>query len=105
MANGYDQNFVLKTTAGDASKVAELYDPKSGRAMEVYTDLPGMQLYAGNFLKTTTSKSGYAYGRGDGVCFESQYFPNSCNIPSFPYKPLKADEEFNSITVYKFINK
>jgi aldose 1-epimerase len=102
-AGGFDQNFVLKTKAGDATLVATLRDPKSGRKMEVYTDLPGIQLYTGNFLKAENTKGGRSYKRGDGVCFESQYFPNSCNVPAFPYKPLKADEEFNSITVYKFI--
>ncbi|MBP5184902.1 MAG: galactose mutarotase [Lachnospiraceae bacterium] len=104
-ANGFDQNYALKTKAGDATLVATLRDPKSGRKMEVYTDLPGIQLYAGNFLNATGAKGGRSYKRGEGVCFETQYFPNSCNVKAFPYKPLKADEEFNSITVYKFVNE
>ncbi len=104
-AGGFDQNYALKTTPGDATLVATLKDPASGRKMEVYTDLPGIQFYAGNFLDTKNGKGGHDYGRREGVCFESQFFPNSCNIPAFPWKPLKADEEFNSITVYKFISE
>ena len=105
IAGGYDQNFVLKTQPEDATFVATLRDPKSGRKMEVYTDLPGIQMYTGNFLSTTTGKGGRPYTKNEGVCFETQYYPNACNIPSFPFKPIKADEEYNTITVYKFTNK
>lgn len=103
-ASGYDHCFVLKTNPEEAEKVAELYDEKSGRLMEVFTDLPGIQIYAANFLNVEKGKGkgGCAYKPRDGVCFETEFYPSAVNIPEFNYKPVEADEEFNSITVYKF---
>ena len=101
-AHGYDQNFVLNTKRGEASLAAELYDEPSGRLMEVFTDLPGLQFYAGNFIAPETGKGGHVYQKREGVCFESQFYPNACNTPSFPFEILKADEEFETVTVYKF---
>lgn len=103
MAGGYDHNYVLNTTRDEIEKVAELYDPKSGRLMEVFTDLPGVQLYTGNFITNgTKGKAGAIYGQNSGVCFETQFYPNSCNIPSFPSPIVKANEEFETVTIYKF---
>jgi len=106
-ANGFDQNYVLKTSRDEAKKVAEMYDEASGRLMEVYTDLPGLQFYAGNFLSSDEGKGkgGCTYHPRDGVCFESQFAPNAINIPAFNFKTIQPDEEFNSITVYKFLVK
>ena len=102
-AGGYDHNYVLKTQREEPSLVAELIDEASGRKMEVYTDLPGMQFYAGNFIKNgIVGKGGCTYGKRDGVCFESQFYPNSCNTPDFPSSTLKAGEEFSSATIYRF---
>jgi aldose 1-epimerase len=106
IAGGYDHNYVLDISGCEVEKVAELIDDKSGRKMEVYTDLPGMQLYTANFLNPVkNSKGGVVYKKRDGVCFETQYFPNSCNIPSFPSCVLKAGKEFDSVTIYKFSHK
>ena len=103
IAGGYDHNYVLDTNGTQVEKVAELVDEKSGRKMEVFTDLPGMQLYTGNFLTpVNNSKGGAVYNKRDGVCFETQFFPNSCNISSFPSCMLKAGKEFDSVTIYKF---
>lgn len=103
MGGGYDHNYALNTTGEEAEYVAELYDKKSGRVMEVYTDLPGMQLYSGNFIRDgLKGKGGCTYGKRHGVCFETQYFPNAMNIPSFKSPVVKAYEEVESMTVYKF---
>jgi len=103
MGGGYDHNYVLNTTGEEAEYVAELYDKKSGRVMEVYTDLPGMQLYTGNFIVDgLKGKGGCTYGKRHGVCFETQYFPNAMNIDSFKSPVVKAYEEVESMTVYKF---
>ncbi len=103
VAGGYDHNYVLNTTREEASLVAKLWDPKSGRCMEVFTDLPGMQLYTGNFLDgVLKGKKGAAYSKQSGVCFESQFYPNSCNIKSFPDSTLPRGKEFESVTIYKF---
>ncbi len=102
IAGGYDHNYVLDKEKGMLEKVAELSEEKSGRIMEVYTDLPGMQLYTGNFIEREEGKEGMVYKKRDGVCFETQYFPNSVNVPEFEPCILKAGEEFESTTIYKF---
>lgn len=105
-AGGYDHNFVLDISGNEVEKVAELVDEKSGRRMEVFTDLPGMQLYTSNMLKPVKNgKDGATYQKWAGVCFESQYFPDACNIKSFPSTVLKAGKEFDSVTIYKFSSK
>ncbi|HWT75400.1 MAG TPA: aldose epimerase family protein [Mobilitalea sp.] len=105
IAGGYDHNYILDIRGTEVEKVAEIIDDKSGRRMEVFTDLPGMQLYTGNFLTPQkNSKGGALYDKRSGVCFETQFFPNSCNIPSFPSCLLKAGKEFDSVTIYKFSN-
>ena len=102
---GYDHNYVLDIIPGEIDKVAELIDEKSGRRMEVFTDKPGMQLYTANMLDPVEHcKGGVPYGRRSGVCFETQYYPNSCNIPTFPSCVLRAGEHYNYTTVYKFSN-
>ena len=65
-------------------------------------DLPGMQLYTGNFIVKEEGKEGAEYTKRNGVCFETQYFPNSINIPSFESCVLKAGDTFTSTTIYKF---
>ncbi len=108
IAGGYDHNYVLDLDIEDDEMelVASLYDPKSGRKMEVYTDLPGMQLYTGNFINPdgdpNKGKGGATYGKRAGVCFETQFYPNSCNIPSFPTSIFQAGEAYDFCTVYSF---
>jgi aldose 1-epimerase len=103
LAGGYDHNFVLDISGTQVEKVAELIDDKTGRKMEVFTDLPGIQLYTGNMLSPVkNSKDGAVYEKRYGVCFESQFFPNSINTENFPSSMLKAGKEFDSVTIYKF---
>ena len=101
--NGYDHNWILNT-AGDISKCfATLYDPNSGIQMEMYTDQPGMQFYAGNFLDGSfIGKGGVAYPRRSALCFETQHYPDSPNHPEWPSTVLRPGEQYLTTTVYKF---
>lgn len=103
IAGGYDHNYALDIEGDKVEKVAELSEVSTGRVMEVYTDLPGMQLYTGNFIEKEDGKEGNVYTKRTGVCFETQFFPNSCNVPSFKSCVIKAGEEFTSTTIYKFV--
>ena len=103
---GFDHNWVLKTKKGELSLVASLLDEKSGRYMEVSTDLPGIQFYTGNFLDgTLVGKEGAKYIKRSGLCFETQYYPNAINVPSFEQPVTKAGETYHTVTVYKFSTK
>lgn len=105
IGEGYDHNYVLDINGTEVEKVAELVEEKSGRRMEVFTDMPGMQFYTGNYLyPLKNTKDQATYNRCQGVCFETQFFPNSCNTPTFPSCLLKAGKEFDSVTIYKFSN-
>ena len=83
-AGGYDHNWVLDEWDGTLRRIAVLKVPVSGRYMEVYTTLPGVQFYAGNFITEQTGKDGVVYGPRAGLCLETQYFPDSANQPDFP---------------------
>jgi aldose 1-epimerase len=103
LGGGYDHNFVLDCSGTQVEKVAELVEENSGRKMEVFTDLPGIQLYTANMLNPVKNgKGGNAYGKRQGVCFETQFFPNAVNTKNFPSCVLKAGKEFDSVTIYKF---
>ena len=105
LAKGYDHNFALDIAEGTVSLAASLYDPASGRKMEVYTDLPGMQLYCGNYIHSgEIGKGSFRYEPRYGVCFETQYFPNAINLPSFSQPVAKAGEDKKTTTIYKFFN-
>ncbi len=103
---GYDHNWVLNTN-GDLKKVAaELYDPQSGRVMQVFTTKPGIQFYSGNFLNDNLiGKDNAVYRKRAGLCLETQFFPNAMKHKHFPSPVLKAGEEYHYITIYKFLNK
>lgn len=104
LGNGYDHNWVLNGTSGDFRKVAVLVDDRSGMTMEVHTDLPGIQFYTGNFLDgSLKGKDGCTYEKRAGVCFETQYYPDSVNHMNFPSPILKAGEEYNTTTVFCFV--
>ena len=82
---------------------ALLYDPGSGRRMDVYTDLPGMQFYSGNGLKNTCpGKDGADYLPRTGVCFETQYYPDAVNKEDWKKPVFKAGEACRSHTIYQF---
>ena len=99
---GYDHNWVLDS-AGKMAEAAEVYEPTSGRVMQVLTDQPGVQFYTGNFLDgTITGKDGKVYGKRAALCLETQHFPDSPNHPKFPSSELKAGGKFHSVTVFRF---
>ena len=100
---GYDHNFVLNGDAASCGLAARIYDPDSGRMMEVYTTEPGVQFYTGNFLDgTITGKGGKVYVKHYGFCLETQHFPDSPNQPNFPSTVLRPGEEYHEMTVHRF---
>ena len=101
---GYDHNYVINGGGQDKLvKAATLRDPKSGRVMECWTTQPGVQLYTGNFLDgSLTGIGGTKYVKNDGVCLETQHFPDSPNHKDFPTTTLKPGEKYHQVTVYKF---
>ena len=100
---GYDHNWVLDT-AGDLSRVAaELYCPESGIDLKVYTDEPGIQIYAGNFLNgTVTGKKGITYAKRSAICLETQHYPDSPNKPQWPSVILRPGETYKSHCIFAF---
>ncbi|MGI4834338.1 MAG: aldose epimerase family protein [Janthinobacterium lividum] len=99
---GYDHNWALNTTTGQHS-AATVYEPSTGRTMEVTTDQPGVQFYTGNFLDgSLTGKNGVVYGKHAGFCLETQHFPDSPNQAKFPSTILKPGETYHTTTSYTF---
>lgn len=99
---GYDHNWALNNH-GSYAKVAELSAASTGITMEVYTDLPGIQMYTGNFLVREPGKDGAFYLKNQGVCFETQYFPDAINHANFASPICKGGETYQTTTFYKFI--
>lgn len=99
---GLDQNYCLKSTLSQASRVALLRDPKTAREMEVITSFPGLQIYTGNHTNNTIGKGGFIYDQYAGVCLEAQLYPNAIHHPDFPDAVLRAGEVKNFLTGYRF---
>jgi aldose 1-epimerase len=110
LARGYDHNFVIdrpgrpgRSGSGEPVLAARVVEPVSGRVMEVLTTEPGIQLYTGNYLDgTLVGAAGRTYRQGDGLCLETQHFPDGPNRPEFPSTRLEPDEVFRSSTIYRF---
>ncbi len=101
--HGYDHNWVLNNYDRTVHKEVELYEPLSGRLMEVSTDQPGMQFYSGNFLNgTIRGKNGVLYQHRTGLCLEAQCFPDSPNKSNFPSVILRPSQVYRQRTIYKF---
>ena len=101
--HGYDHNWVLDTSGDDKVVAAALYSPVSGIELKVYTDEPGIQVYAGNFLDgTDIGKGGVAYGHRTAVCLETQKFPDTPNKPEWPSAVLRPGETYTSHCVFEF---
>lgn len=104
--NGYDHNWVLNFRSEKPEKAAEVFDPDSGRIMEVCTTSPGVQFYSGNYLDgSRVCKDGARYDKRSGLCLETQYFPDSLNQKHFPSPIFKAGQQYKHTTIYKFANK
>ena len=99
---GYDHNYVITENKGGMVKFAEAYQPKTGICMECCSDLPGVQLYVGNFITRHPCKGGAQYDYRGGFCLETQFYPNAVNQDGFAKPVLKAGETFESVTSYKF---
>lgn len=102
LGRGYDHPYVLRGPYGTLRRVAQVYEPRSGRLMTVETTSPGMQFYTANMLRPVEGKEGVRYDRRDGFCMETQFHPNSLAIPSYPQPVFKAGEPFKHTTVYRF---
>lgn len=101
---GYDNNYCLRNKTGEFALAAVLEDKESGRKLEVYTDLPGIQLYCGGWLSKDCTA-----GKGDskvtyrrGAALETQFYPDTVNHSNFPSKYVKANEEFKTVTEFRF---
>jgi aldose 1-epimerase len=100
---GYDHNWVLDAAPGKLAEAAELYDPASGRVLQVYTTEPGIQFYSGNFLDgTITGKGGKKYAHRSALCLETQHFPDSPNQQKFPSTVLQPGQRYHSVTEFRF---
>lgn len=103
LGHGYDHNFVINRQGAGLVLAARVYEPTTGRTLEVSTTQPGVQFYTGNFLDgTITGKQGHVYKRRYGFCMETQHFPDSPNHPDFPNTILRPGETFHEKTVFKF---
>ncbi len=105
-AGGYDHNWVIDGWKNDGQLIhfATVKAPLSGRVMKAYTDLPGVQFYAGNFIAPQDGKEGSRYGKRSGLCLETQFYPDSVNKPQFPSCIFGEGRELDTVTVYKFEN-
>jgi aldose 1-epimerase len=98
---GYDHNLVLNNQTGKLAKAAEVYEPTTGRTLEVWTTEPGLQFYSGNFLKGDfKGKDGGTYAKHSAFAFEAQDYPDAINHPKFPSCLLKPGETYHQLTEY-----
>ena len=103
LAGGYDHNWVIDGWDRALRPAALAWSPETGISMEVSTTLPGVQFYTGNYLDgCPVGKGGAVYAARCGFCLETQFFPDTPNQPSFPSCVLRAGEDYNSRTVYRF---
>ena len=105
LGRGYDHNWAINRPSPDDGRLvlaARLYEPGTGRTLEVSTTEPGIQVYGGNFFNATVVGSGGLYRQGDGIALETQHYPDSPNQPAFPTVVLRPGETFRSMTVYRF---
>ena len=103
---GYDHTYVLNKSSSGINFVARVYEPNSGRIMEVYSTEPGVQFYTGNFLDgSLAGKDDVVYKKHFGFCLETQHFPDSPNQAGFPTTILRPGEKYTQTTIYKFLTK
>ena len=100
---GFDHNYVTEGyKPGEVRKIACARSEKTGIVMEVFTDCPCVQFYAGNFVENEKGKNGHVYGKRDGFCLETQVEPNAVNVPAFHSPVLKKGSRYHSETIYRF---
>jgi aldose 1-epimerase len=104
LTGGYDHNWVIDDWDGSLKHIATVKAPKSGRIMETYTTLPGVQFYAGNFIDAQSGKAGASYDKRYGLCLETQYYPDTIHHDNFPSCIFGGEgNDYDSVTVYKFV--
>ena len=105
LTKGYDHSFLIDKNENALEKVATLKSEESGITMEVYSDCLAVQFYAGNYIDEVpqTGKGNFIYPNRSGLCLETGFLPNSINEPNFASPILKANEVYNSTTIYKFV--
>jgi len=102
LAGGYDHNWVIDDFDGSLKHFATVEEPESGRIMKAYTNLPGVQFYAGNFIGEEEGKGGALYGKRSGLCLETQFYPDTANKAQFPSATFGPDRIYDYSTVYEF---
>jgi aldose 1-epimerase len=103
---GYDHNWVLNKADGPMTLAARVYEPSSGRVMEIFTTEPGIQFYSGNFLDgSIVGKAGKVYKHRYAFCLETQHFPDSPNKANFPSVTLRPGQTYRHETTHKFYTK
>ena len=101
---GYDHNYVLNSGGKSLALAARVFEPATGRVLEVHTTEPGLQLYTGNFLDgSLTSTGGLVCAQHSGFCLETQHFPDAVNHSNFPSIILRPGEVYKSTTIFKFL--
>jgi aldose 1-epimerase len=101
--NGYDHNWVVNKPFDQMGLLARVFEPTTGRVMEVLSTEAGLQFYSGNFLDgSNIGKGGWVYKFRDGFCMEPQHYPDSPNQPAFPSVVLKPGQTYKNLIVYKF---
>lgn len=103
LVQGYDHNFVIDGADGTMREAAEAEDVESGRKMKVFTNLPGMQFYAGNCIVEQSGKGGVQYGPRTGFCLETHYFPDNIHHSGFPQAVFGPGKDFEAETIYQFV--
>jgi aldose 1-epimerase len=99
----YNENYVLNQSSKPGLNLAaELYDPESGRVLQVLTDQPGLEFYTASFLNGMRGKGGKLYEPYYAVCLETQHYPDSPNHSNFPSTVLRPGETYNTETIYRF---
>ena len=100
---GFDHNWITDDYNGEVRKIATVKSVMDERIMEVYTDLPGVQFYSGNFTNVQSGKDGAMYGKRSAFCLETQCYPDSIHHPEFPSVIYGPQRDYKSTTIYKFV--
>lgn len=103
LVKGYDHNFVVDGYDGTMRQIAEAADEKSGRRMKVFSNLPGVQFYAGNCIAPQDGKDGAHYEPRSGFCLETHYYPDNIHHPNFPQAVFGPGKDYEAETIYQFV--
>ncbi len=99
---GYDHCFVINAASKRLKSAAIVHEPKSGRTMEVLTTKPGIQFYSGNKIGDVKDANEELFHKHNGLCLETEFYPNSINEDSFPSPILYPDKEYQQVTIHRF---